>query len=457
MHSISQRILVRLAITTVLTSMVAYGWIYWQAQSTEIAVRQRVLLDQAKLIASYLVLDERGSPALNLPTQIADGYKTATGYHRYAIRDQAGEILFGSGPATGPLALFDQLTQMAYDYDPDGPGPLHMFGAAVKSSLGGRILFTQVEEDGLDAQYLRAAVNEEFLTDGGWLQVPFLLAWFGVSVLAVRRALAPLKQVSRVAENIDPATADVRLPTANVPQELFPLVSAINRALDRMEQGLMRQREFNANAAHQLRTPLAVLSANIQAMEDKTTAAKLIYDVELMSRMVNQLLLVARLETLSHPANETVDLTAVATDVATNLAPLAIASGKHLEVVNGMGPIFVRANAEALRAALSNLVENALSHTLPATTVSIRLTQEPTVEVTDCGPGVPPDQRNQVFERFWKGDRNGKGAGLGLAIVRHIMTALQGSVSVSDNPSGGAAFTLRFPPTARVTAARSTA
>jgi signal transduction histidine kinase len=247
------------------------------------------------------------------------------------------------------------------------------------------------------------------------------------------------------------------LPTANVPQEIFPLVNAINRALDRMEQGLMRQREFNANAAHQLRTPLAVLSANIQAMEDKTTAAKLIYDVELMSRMVNQLLLVARLETLSHPANETVDLTAVATDVATNLAPLAIASGKHLEVVNGMGPIFVRANAEALRAALSNLVENALSHTLPTTTVSIRLTQEPTVEVTDCGPGVPPDQRNQVFERFWKGDRNGKGAGLGLAIVRHIMTALQGSVSVSDNPSGGAAFTLRFPPTARVTAARSTA
>jgi signal transduction histidine kinase len=192
-------------------------------------------------------------------------------------------------------------------------------------------------------------------------------------------------------------------------------------------------------------------------MEDKTTAAKLTYDVDLMSRIVNQLLLVARLETLSHPHNETVDLTAVATDVATNLAPLAIASGKHLEVVNGTGPIFVRANAEALRAALSNLVENALSHTLPATTVSIRLTQEPMVEVMDCGPGVPPDQRNQVFERFWKGDRNGKGAGLGLAIVRHIMTALHGSVSVSDNPRGGAAFTLRFPPDAQVTAGRSAA
>ncbi len=445
MHSISWRIFVSLAITTVLTSMFAYGWIYWQAQSTEIAVRQRVLLDQAKLIASYLVLDTRGEPALNLPASIANGYKSTTGFHRYAIRDQVGMVLFGSGPSTGPLALFSQLTQMAYDYDPDGPGPLHMFGAAVKSNLGGRIFFTQVEEDGLDAQYLRAAVNEEFLTDGGWLQAPFLFAWLGVSVLAVQRALAPLTHVSRVAENIDPATADTRLPIGNVPTEIVPLVKAINRALDRLEQGLMRQREFNADAAHQLRTPLAVLSANIEAMKDKATAGKLAYDVELMTRIVNQLLLVARLQTLS-PPNETVDLMAVATDVATNLAPLAVASGKHLEILNDTCPIFVQANAEALRAALSNLVENALAHTLPATTVSIRLTQEPTVEVVDCGPGVPPDQRDQIFERFWKGDRNGRGAGLGLAIVKHIMTALQGSVSISDNPDGGAAFTLRFRP-----------
>jgi signal transduction histidine kinase len=258
--------------------------------------------------------------------------------------------------------------------------------------------------------------------------------------------LAPLKQVSRVAENIDPATAGTRLPTVNVPTELVPLVKTINLALDRLEHGLMRQREFNANAAHQLRTPLAVLSANIEVMQDKSTAAKLTYDIELMSRIVNQLLLVARLETLSHLNNETVDLIAITTDVATNLAPLAVASGKHLEILNGTAPIFVQANAEALRAALSNLVENALSHTPPETTVSIRLTQEPAVEVVDCGPGVPPDKRNQIFERFWKGDRNGKGAGLGLAIVKHIMTALQGSVSISDNPGGGAAFTLRFPP-----------
>jgi len=446
MRSISWRIFVRLAITAVLMSMFAYGWIYWQAQSTETAVRQRALLNQAKHIASYLHLDERGEPTLKLPQAIVDSYSSTTGAHRYAIRDQDGTVLFGSGRGTGPLSLSRQLTHAAYDYDPDGPGPLHMYGAAVKSNLNGRVFFTQVEEDVLDAEYLRAAVNEEFLTDGGWLQAPFLLAWLAVSMLAVRRALAPLKQVSRVAEEIDPATPNTRLPTRNVPTELVPLVNAINLALDRLERGLMSQREFNANAAHQLRTPLAVLSANIETMQDKSAAAKLTYDIQLMSRIVNQLLLVARLEMMSHVPNETVDLSAIATDVAGNLAPLAIASGKQLEILNGSGPIFVQANAEALRAALSNLVENALSHTPSETTVSIRLTQEPTVEVVDCGPGVPPDKRDQIFERFWKGDRNRKGAGLGLAIVKHIMTALQGSVSISDNPGGGAAFTLKFPP-----------
>src|SRR5262249_5033076 len=156
--------------------------------------------------------------------------------------------------------------------------------------------------------------------------------------------------------------------------EIMPLVRAINRALDRLERGLMRQRAFNADAAHQLRTPLAVLSANIQAMQDKSTSAKLAYDVELMTRIVHRLLPFARLETSSRLLVPSVDLMDIARDVATNLAPLALASGKQLEILNGSAPIMVETDAQALRAALNNLVENALAHTPPDMTVSIRLT-----------------------------------------------------------------------------------
>jgi signal transduction histidine kinase len=152
----------------------------------------------------------------------------------------------------------------------------------------------------------------------------------------------------------------------------------------------------------------------------------------------------ARLETLAIASTETVDLTAVATEVATNLAPLAIATGRHLEILNEADSVLVSANSEAVRTALSNLVENALSHTPPQTTVSIRLSEPTALEVTDCGPGVPLEQRDRVFERFWKSDRNSKGAGLGLAIVKHIMGAVHGSVSVSDRAGGGASFTLKF-------------
>jgi signal transduction histidine kinase len=163
-----------------------------------------------------------------------------------------------------------------------------------------------------------------------------------------------------------------------------------------------------------------------------------------MSRIVNQLLIVARLEALSKLHDEAVDLHAVATDVATNLAPIAVASGKHLEVVSEEQSILVRGNAEALRAVLTNLVENAVSHTLPGTTVSIYVTDGPAVEVIDSGPGVPGDQIDRIFDRFWKGDRNGKGAGLGLAIVKQIMGALQGTVSVTNIPDRGASFKLTF-------------
>jgi signal transduction histidine kinase len=441
MPSIGRQIFLRLALTTIVTSLCAYGWIYWQALSTEGALRELALKDRAVAISDFLAIDADGKPAFNLPKRIADAYSQSADADRYAIRDGSGTILFSSGSSVAPL---NRMGDQIYDYDPDGPGPIHMFGAAVRTKLGGQSFVTQVEHAGLDSEYHSAAVNQEFLIDGGLLQLPFLLTWLAVSVFAVRRALAPLKQISHAAECIDPAKADVRLPTEHAPAEIVPLVNAMNLALDRLEIGLRQQREFNADASHQLRTPLAILSANIESMQDRAAAAKLGYDVELMSRIVNQLLIVARLEALSKLHDEAVDLHAVATDVATNLAPIAVASGKHLEVVSEEQSILVRGNAEALRAVLTNLVENAVSHTLPGTTVSIYVTDGPAVEVIDSGPGVPGDQIDRIFDRFWKGDRNGKGAGLGLAIVKQIMGALQGTVSVTNIPDRGASFKLTF-------------
>jgi signal transduction histidine kinase len=360
------------------------------------------------------------------------------------VRDERGQLLFTSGSSVAPLPALTKYLHELYDYDPDGPGPLHIYGAAVETIVGGKRFFTQVEQQTSDSDYLNESVFEEFLTDGMWLQIPFLLIVLGVSVFIVKRALAPLRRVSKLAESIGPANSDVRLPTADVPREVLPLVRAMNSALDRLDQGLKRQREFNANAAHQLRTPLAVLMANIDTLGDTAIAGRLRTDVEHMGRIVSQLLLVARLETLSIKLDEVVELNSTAADIAAGLAPLALASSKTIELIRSDQSIFVRSSTFALREALGNLIENAISHTPAGTRVRLRVTNEPAIEVIDCGPGVPAEQRARIFERFWRGDQSKGGAGLGLAIVDRIMKALHGSVTVGDGPDGGALFALRF-------------
>jgi signal transduction histidine kinase len=425
----------------------AFGWLYLKTKWTDTALREQTLFDQARVIAGYLKLDSNKSIVLNLPSRLAEAYSGANGMYRYAIRDADGQYLFDSGSAVAPLPNLFGNRRTLYDYDPDGPGPFRMFGAALRTEIGQRTVVVQVEQRVHDSAYLGIAVFDEFITDGGWLEIPFLLVLLGVSILIVNRALAPIAQISAVAKSIGSTSTNVRLPVDQVPLEIFPLVQSMNGALDRLEQGLQRQCEFNANAAHQLRTPLSVLMANVDALKEPELANLLRTDVEHMSRIVSQLLLVAQMETFSINLDENVDLNDAVAEIGGNLAPLALASGKSIELVHNDNPIIIRTNIFAIRAALGNLIENAIKHTPAGTSVRLRVTDRPSIEVLDCGPGIPLEQRKNIFERFWQGDRSSGGAGLGLAIVDQVMKTLQGSVSVGEAPDGGALFTLVFPQT----------
>lgn len=431
-------------------SLSAFGWLYLKTKWTDLALREQTLLDQAEVIAGYLKLDGNRSITLNLPPRLAEAYSNPDSLYRYAIRDENGQYLFDSGAEVAPLAAFSRSRPKLYDYDPDGPGPLRMFGAALRTEVGQRTVIIQVEQKARDPDYLRMAVVDEFITDGGWLEIPFLLVLLGVSIWIVKRALAPITRISAMAGTIGPTSADIRLSVDQVPLEILPLVQSMNAVLDRLEQGIQRQREFNANAAHQLRTPLSVLMANVDTLKEPDIANRLRTDIEQMSRIVSQLLLVARLETVSINLDEIVDLNDAAADIAGGLAPLALASGKSIELVRSDEPVVIRTSIFAVRAALGNLIENAIKHTPTGTSVRLRVTDDPSIEVMDCGLGVPLEQSTKVFERFWRGDRSGGGAGLGLAIVDRIMKTLQGSVSVGEAPGGGALFTLTFPQTAVV-------
>ena len=446
-YSLLRRITVGLTATMLLAGLSSFGWLYLKTKWTDTTLREQSLFEQAKVIAGYLKSDGNNSITLNLPPRLAEAYSSPESEYHYAVRDGNGQYLFHSGTAVSVLPVLSSNRQKLYDYDPDGPGPLRVFGAALRTEVGQRTVFIQVEQTTNDPNYLKMAVVDEFITDGGWLVIPFLLVLLAISIWIVKNALAPITRISALAESIGPTNANIRLPIDQVPLEILPLVQSMNAALEHLERGLQRQREFNANAAHQLRTPLSILMANVDTLKDPEISNRLRTDVEQMSRIVSQLLLVARLETVSIDLDEIVDLNDAAAEIASSLAPLALASGKSIELVRSGEPVVIRTSTFAVRAALGNLIENAIKHTPAGTSVRLCVTDRPSVEVMDCGAGVPLEQRAKIFERFWRGDRSGVGAGLGLAIVDRIMKTLQGSVSVGEALGGGALFTLIFPRT----------
>jgi signal transduction histidine kinase len=428
-----------------IAGVVAFSWLYLKTKWTDIELREQTLSEQAKTIAGYLDLGTNNSVVLKLPPRLAEAYSSPESEHRYAVRDESGQVLFESGTAISALPRFSHDYEKHYNYNPKDADALRVFGAALRVNVGNKTLFVQVEQETHDPDYLKLAVLDEFITDGGWLDIPFLLALLTISVLIVKRALAPVMRISALAETIGPTNPSVRLPLEQIPIEILPLVRSMNAALDRFEEGMQRQREFNSNAAHQLRTPLAVLLANVDNIKDATAAEKLRTDVDYMSRIVSQLLFVSRLETLPINDTEIINLTDIVADIARDFAALALESNKSIELANQEKPVLVRSNSFAIRAALGNLIENAIKHTPPNTSVRLRVTDQPSIQVVDSGPGVPIELRTKIFERFWSSDKNNTGVGLGLAIVGRIMKALQGSVSVDDAPDGGAMFTLIFP------------
>jgi signal transduction histidine kinase len=230
-----------------------------------------------------------------------------------------------------------------------------------------------------------------------------------------------------------------------MPQEVIPLVRAVNQALDRLEEGFRGQREFTADAAHELRTPLAILRTQVDMIDDRELAKSLRDDIESMSRLVNQLLDIAELETFVIGEGEVANLSAIATEIAAYIAPLALSQHKTVAVAGADQSVRVRGNADTLGRAIRNLVENALTHTAAGTTVEISVDPAGALRVMDRGPGVPSAEREQIFRRFWRRDRRRAGsAGLGLAIVKRIAEMHRATIDVSDRPGGGAIFTLRF-------------
>ena len=288
------------------------------------------------------------------------------------------------------------------------------------------------------------------------LLIPLLAA---IVAWALKRGLVPLEETSRRVSDRDALRLDP-LPTDNVPRELLPLITQINALLNRLELSLDSQRRFLADAAHELRSPVAALTLQVQLARNAhtqgardTALEEVTIGIERARRLVQQLLDFARLDpgVRSEPFSN-VELAKLAREVVGAAAARAEDLGVDLGA-EAQGTATVVGSESDLRSLIENLVDNALRYSPreSAVTVSVQR-QGATVEfsVVDAGPGIPPAERERVFERFYRVAGNTTpGSGLGLAIVRAIVERHHASIELTDaNPGAspcGLAARIRFP------------
>jgi signal transduction histidine kinase len=444
--SIISRIVILHVVAVVITSIFMSLALSWLLNYETNNIHSQAMQEQAVSVGEHLSAKPDGSLELDLPQDLLGLYSQAYGRYSYAVIDDHGRVLFSSlrdhavvFPADARSSDVEFLQQRR--------GDATVSGASIRKSVGGQTVWIQAGEDLANRDVLIDDIVADFYRNVGWITLPILLVLLVADIAIFRRALRPLRQASEIASEIGPTRTGLRLPTKEIPREVRPLVSAVNQALDRLEEGFRIQRDFTADAAHELRTPLSILRTRLDILKDKEMGQALRRDVDGMAHIISQLLDIAELDAFVVDPSEKADLRSVTAEVAEFVAPLALAQGKDVALLGATEPVWVRGNSEMLSRAIRNLAENAINHTAPGTAVEFVVEQNGTVSVLDHGPGIAEGERNLIFQRFWRRDRRKAGStGLGLSIVQRIAELHSAAIIVENRRPSGARFSLTFVP-----------
>ena len=446
-QSILSRIVILHIVAVVITSILMSAGLSWLLSYATNNIHNKAMQEQANAVAEHLSVGPDGHLQLNLPSDLLGLYSPEYGRYSYAVTDEHGAVLFSSAKDQTGLFPTDQRGSEV-EFLQQRRGSATMSGASIRKTVGDQTVWVQAGEDLANRDVLTDDIVADFYKDVGWITLPILLVLLITDIAIFRRALRPLRDASDIAAEIGPARPGLRLPTKEIPREVRPLVSAVNLALDRLEEGFKIQRDFTADAAHELRTPLSILRTRIDVLEDTEIRQALRHNVEGMAHIVGQLLDIAELDAVAIDPSETADLQSVAAEVAEFVAPLALAQGKDVALSGATEPVWVKGSAEMLSRAIRNLAENAINHTAPGSTVEFVVEDGGKVSVLDQGPGIAEHERKLIFRRFWRRDRRKAGStGLGLSIVQRIAELHSATITVERRgPGGGACFSLQFEP-----------
>jgi signal transduction histidine kinase len=375
-------------------------------------------------------------------------------------------------PMDGIVRIVDQTGRPLASTDPEvSLGPP---SGAISNSGGLLVASRQIESSGPLPTFVQYARPDEDVDESVarvWLFLAAgvlggtalaLLAGFAVARRAMRPIASLTEQAREIASTRDPSK---RMPIPVAQDEVGELartmdgmLEALDEARSEREQALERQREFVADASHELRTPLTSVQANLELLqaeqggspEEPQAVDSALSSTRRMSRLVSDLLLLARADTGRRAARTELDLSSVAAEALEEVRSLA--GGRRIDSeLDKRLPL--SGNPDELHRLVLNLLENAVRHTPEDTRIELRahrVEDEVVLEVSDDGPGLPEGMEDQVFDRFVRGQgpadtAGGGGSGLGLAIVRAVAESHGGSVTAGSSPPGGARFTVRLP------------
>lgn len=286
-----------------------------------------------------------------------------------------------------------------------------------------------------------------------WFSLPLLalLLW-----IAVLRGLRPLDRLAREVGQREPDNL-AALDASSAPREVLPLIERLNRLFARIDASMQKERRFTADAAHELRTPVAAIKAQAQVARAATAEAERIHALDnailgcdRAAHLIEQLLTLARVDTLDRGVAEPCRLRDIAAETIAALAPAALEKGVRLELLAG-NEATVRGNSGLLRVLLRNLLDNSIRHSPSGTSVQVDITHEPgtvCLSVSDNGPGIPEQERDKVLERFYRPlGTQGSGSGLGLSIVKRIAEVHDATLQMQPvNKGQGLRVTVSFKP-----------
>jgi signal transduction histidine kinase len=352
-------------------------------------------------------------------------------------RDKEGrEAKIGNAPAEldAILSNFDRLNALDVRVSQDSPMTatltfLDTDAGRLKAVYGGK------SAPGTVVEYMVRVLRIIYLPT---TLIPLLLAVV-IIPLIVNSSLSGIKRITALADQIDVNKPGVRLPTENLVKEIAPLVTTINSALERVDSDVSARERFLADAAHELRTPIAILKTRIEGYNDSEQNRRLLADVSRIGAVAEQLLDIQRFAVVT--VRTQTDLAELCRQVVGDLAPLAIEAGYDLSFEGGAQPVIVSCDRLSVERAVSNLIHNAIQHAGGSGQIRVKLLLDGSIEVSDEGAGILPEERERVFDPFYRSTPKSSGAGLGLSLVRQI-ALLHGGDAVALPADRGALFRL---------------